>query len=330
MKKNLIALAVLAASGVASAQSSVTAYGVADVWFGTAKTTVGGVGVRQTVLDSNGVSTSRFGFKGSEDLGGGLKANFKLEQGINIDTGAAGATGVAFNRQSWVGLSGGFGEVQLGKVWTSYDDIRSSANDTFNANIASSFSVWEGYNDRTNNGLKYSTPDVGGISGSVTYALGENKTATRKAGTLLSLGGQYASGPLFVGVAYQQEKAPVAGTKLTHTLFNASYDMKVAKLIGGYNVAKGTSATNSKAKEFNLGVEVPLSASLSLGAGYANSKLEVGNVDVRKDTGFSAAALYSLSKRTTLYAALLNVKTDFKVGADTKSTLYGLGVNHKF
>ncbi|MEO5660098.1 MAG: porin, partial [Polaromonas sp.] len=94
MKKNLIALAVLAASGVASAQSNVTLYGLVDVYFGSTRTKVSQPGVantslRQTVVNSGGFNTSRFGFKGSEDLGGGLKANFLLEGGFNADTGVA-------------------------------------------------------------------------------------------------------------------------------------------------------------------------------------------------------------------------------------------------
>ena len=76
MKKTLIALAVLAASGAAMAQSSVTLYGVADVWFGSTKATVDGVGQRQTVINTSGVNGSRFGLKGTEDLGNGLKAIF--------------------------------------------------------------------------------------------------------------------------------------------------------------------------------------------------------------------------------------------------------------
>lgn len=94
MKKNLIALAVLAASGVASAQSSVTLYGLVDAYVGTSRVKLSSPGVatsstRQTVMDSGGFNTSRFGLKGSEDLGGGLKANFMLEAGFNVDTGAA-------------------------------------------------------------------------------------------------------------------------------------------------------------------------------------------------------------------------------------------------
>lgn len=363
MKKSLIALAVLAASGAAMAQSSVTAYGIADVWVGSSKFEVDGESLTRSSVDSGGVSTSRYGFKGSEDLGGGVKANFQLEQGFDISTGAAQVSGKAFNRQAWVGLSGGFGEVQLGKVWTSYDDIRSSANDTFNANIASSFATWLGYSDRTDNGIKYTSPSFGGISGSLTYALGEDKTATNSASSVLSLGLQYANGPLFVGFAHQQQKqngangvfSAVPGFltaelgeeltidllgsldfegKTTYTLINGSYDLGVAKVLGGYNQVKQTIVGltgEAKAKEYNLGVEVPVSTSLKFGFGYARSDIEAGGQDAFDTTGYSAAAVYSLSKRTALYAALTGTKLEAADNSGSvKSRLFAVGVNHSF
>ena len=365
MKKSLIALAVLAASGASMAQSSVTLYGIADVYFGSSKTSITDeASVRDTVVDSAALNTSRFGFKGSEDLGGGLKANFQLEQGFNMDTGAASSAG--FNRQAWVGLSGGFGEVQLGKVWTSYDDIRLSANDTFNANVAASYSSWLGYSDRTDNGIKYTSPSFGGISGSLTYALGEDKGTgtTNNASSVASLGLQYANGPVFVGFAHQQQKqngtngvfsavpgflttelgeeltADLLGSlefegKTTYNLINGSYDFGVAKLVGGYNQVKQTvvGATGEvKAKEYNLGVEVPLAANLKAGLGYARSNVEAEGQDVFKTTGLSAALIYNLSKRTSVYGVLKQAKLEDQSGSnfEIKNTLYAVGVNHSF
>jgi predicted porin len=367
MKKSLIALAVLAASGASFAQSSVTLYGVADVWLGSSKveSNVNGVNssLTTTRLDSNGVSTSRFGFKGSEDLGGGLKANFQLEQGINVDTGSQGHAGVAFDRQSWVGLSGGFGEVQLGKTWSPYDDVRSTNNDTFNANIAASFNTWVGYQDRLNNSIKYQSPNFGGFSGAVSYSLGEDNKAGVSASRIAAIGGLYANGPVSVGVAYQEQTqtggvnstfsalpgfgnnnlfglAPQLAASFTgktkYALINGSYDFGVAKLIGGYNkvdqdVNVGAVADKYQANEFNLGVEVPLAANMKLGAGYAESKLKGNGTDFGKTKGFSAALTYSLSKRTTVYGALTNTKFD-AIGANinAKSELYAVGVNHTF
>ena len=333
-----------------------TLYGLADIWVGSVKASanVGGVSTsaRTTRIDSAGFNTSRFGLKGSEDLGGGLKANFQLEQGFNMDNGTA-PTGTAFSRQAWVGLSGGFGEVQLGRVWTSYDDIRSSANDTFNANIASSFSTWVGYNDRTNNGIKYLTPAFGGFSGSLTYALGEDKnTSTNgKDNNLLSLGVQYAGGPVFVGFAHQTEKSGTVtklgaagtlgalipdGTKVTYNLLNGSYDLGVVKLLAGFNQAKATDPTAPgylKASEYFFGVEAPLSSALSLAAGVSQSKIKDDVSPQAKGTGFSVAAKYALSKRTFTYAAFNQTKFKDDTGLtndSAKTQLFAVGVQHAF
>jgi predicted porin len=115
-KKTLIALAILGAfTGVASAQTSVTVYGVADaglVFEG------GGAAGSVTKLSTGVQSGTRLGFKGVEDLGGGLSAKFLLETGIKIDTGGFNQGGTAFGRQDYVGLEGGFGSVTLGRQYT--------------------------------------------------------------------------------------------------------------------------------------------------------------------------------------------------------------------
>ncbi len=120
MKKSLVALAVLVASGAAMAQSSVTLYGIADIWLGTVKADQELANPNSvTKLDSGGISTSRWGLKGSEDLGGGLNAIFTLETSVGLDTGAS----AGFSRLSYVGLDGGFGTVTFGKMWTATDDV---------------------------------------------------------------------------------------------------------------------------------------------------------------------------------------------------------------
>jgi predicted porin len=124
MKKLFITLAVLAASGAAMAQSSVTLYGIADAWVGSSEVKVGGVGTRQNVVDTSGVNGSRWGLRGAEDLGGGMKAIFTLESGINLDTGASGQGGLLFGRQAFVGLQSGFGTVSLGRQYGGYGDMQ--------------------------------------------------------------------------------------------------------------------------------------------------------------------------------------------------------------
>lgn len=367
MKKSLIALAVMAASGAAMAQSSVSVYGIADIWVGSVKQEFNGESERNSKVDSGGVNTSRIGFKGTEDLGGGLKANFLIETSIGMDEPGGTKLG---DRNAYVGLSGGFGEVQLGRTWSSYDDIRSSANDNFNANVAASFNTWVGYNDKFSNSIKYITPEFAGFSGSLTYSFGEDKTNENSASDQLSLGVQYANGPLFVGFAHQTQKqrgakgvfsAASSGAlngavlafydidndlldtlvgsiegKTTYNLINGSYDFGVAKIVGGYNQAKQTflgEAGSLKANEWNLGVEVPLAPNLSGGFGYASSKLKEDGTEIAKTTGYTATLLYSLSKRTTVYGALSQTKLDGKSRFDDnkyKQTLYAVGLNHKF
>ena len=366
MKKSLIALAVLAASGAAMAQSSVTLYGIADIWFGSTKTEISGAdavaagvagSVRNTVLESGGVNTSRWGMKGSEDLGGGLKANFNLEQGFAIDAGKA--KGVQFDRQAWVGVSGGFGEVKLGRTGTAYDDIRGLNNNTFDSALAAV--PWVGYTGTASNQIYYAAPAMGGITGALSYAMGEDKTATTSAGSILSLNVQYAAGPMMVGFAHQAEKtgnvlnwgaldginellenadfgpnaiAPNVGSKATYNLLTGSYDLGAAKLLASYNTAKFDlgGGDNLKAKEFQVGADIPLSKAATLAVGYGQSKWEA-DVNVAKATAFSAAINYSLSKRTSIYAGFNNTKVDFDAAvadAEVKSTIYAVGLNHKF
>ncbi|CDS51355.1 Outer membrane porin protein 32 precursor [Polaromonas sp. CG9_12] len=344
MKKNLIALAVLAASGIASAQSSVTLYGLVDAYVGSSRVKLSSPGVattstRQTVVDSGGFNTSRFGLKGSEDLGGGLKANFVLEAGFNVDTGAANSyinpftgavSGSTFGRQSWVGMSGGFGEVRVGKMWTPYDEVKGSGAAAFDANIfAPAAGVWasNNYQDRPGNALYYATPSFSGFSAAAMYSLGENKTATSSAGKIASFNVQYAGGPVAAALAYQTEKDGGASLNTNTTKFtqlNGSYDFGPAKLLAAYGHVKDGS---DKAKEYQIGVDVPFGA-VTLSGGYAHSKITSTAGDVTSK-GIGLAAKYDLSKRTFLYTGLQLAKNEI-AGSEVKTDTFAVGVQHKF
>ena len=329
MKKSLIALAVLAASGAAMAQSSVTVYGIADIWFGSSK--AGLNGVRQTVLESGGVSGSRFGFKGTEDLGGGLKANFLLEQGFSLDTGAASASTKAFNRQAYVGLSGGFGEVKLGNVYTAYDDISGATNSAFDSVLAAANNVFvsNGYTSNPNNNIYYATPSFGGFSGAVSYGLGENKTATLSASNTTAFHAKYENGPIYAGVAYQRQKPQGSGASDKFTRINGSYDFGVAKLLASYGNVKED--TGEKSNEYHIGVDVPLGGALTLSGGYATSKTKLAGVTQSKRSGYGIALAYGLSKRTTVYTGVHSDTEKDGAGVKTdKNTAYAVGIKHTF
>jgi predicted porin len=336
MKKSLIALAVLASTG-AMAQSSVTLYGIVDVNLQSKKTD----SITKQALESGGVSGSRFGFKGTEDLGGGLKANFVLESGFTIDDGKGSTSGL-FNRQSYVGLSGGFGEIQLGNAYSALDDIHGSVNAVFDsilsptAGSTATKSFQAGYVSNPKNNIKYLSPSFAGFTGTVSYALGEDKaaatttTAAVKAHDVVSLNAQYANGPVYVGYGFQSDKKNVtAGVATKHNLVNASYDLGVVKLLASYRNTKNTDLGDEKENVAQIGVDVPVGANLVVSTGFASAVAKNAGVADRKGNAFALGASYSLSKRTSVYTGF-NL-TEIKQASDKeKSNLYAVGIRHAF
>lgn len=302
MKKSLVVLASMAAIGAASAQSSVTLYGIADVVVHKDK----GVGAQMT---SGGLSTSRWGVKGTEDLGGGLAANFLFEQAVDVTTG--GANG--FNRQAYLGLSGGFGEFKFGNVYTAFDDISAVADPTFDSNVFDPTAVWQsgGYNANPFSNIYYATPSFGGFSGAASYSLDGSKN------DVTAFHVKFQEGPLFVGMAYQDE-SDVGGDK--YTRLNATYDFGMFTLLAGYGDSKNADVT-----DYSIGANVPLASNITLSVGYAAANPSVG--DTRSSYGLAVA--YDLSKRTTLYAGLRNDNAA-AVAAGGVDTRFGVGVRHSF
>lgn len=308
MKKTLVALAVLAASGAALAQSSVTLYGLVDAVVHKDKGA-------PTRLSSGGVSTSRWGLKGEEDLGGGLKAGFLIEQAIQLDNGKAGP---GFDRQTYLNLAGGFGEVKLGKIWTAYDDVGGATDAAFNANVlgpvALIFQSQYAYTGNPSNGIYYATPSLGGFSGAISTNLREGVANSRVSAFHV----KYEGGPLFVALGYQDDE--LAGDKFTR--LGASYDLGVAKLLASYGRAK-----NADVNEWSIGADVPLSGNLTLSVGYAQSK-QNGR---QTERGWSLAAAYALSKRTTAYAGYFDANSAAVNGrAGAPDSRFGVGLQHKF
>lgn len=331
MKKTLIAAAVLAASGAAMAQSSVEIYGTVDLWVGSVKDTAVS-NDRTTRLNSNGMDTSKLGFRGSEDLGGGLKANFNLEAEIGPDTGVGLNNG--FNRISWLGLSGGFGEVQFGKVWSAFDD---AFFPLLNNKAAIGFIVAPGlgYNDRPNNSLKYISPEFGGFSATASFSLGENGTATTGNSNISSLAGTYSMDALTLSAATQTEKLLAGGPdKRTNSFFGGSYDFGVVSVVGTYKRGEDTNgATETKSNEYQFGVVAPLSDAMDVSFGYGRSQSKIAGVKQEKVDSFGGLLTYSLSKRTSLYAGFTRAKTTDQTvvgNPSTKATLYATGINHNF
>ncbi|WP_296491105.1 porin [Rhodoferax sp.] len=344
MKKSLIALAVLASTGAAMAQSSVTLYGRLDVGFNfTEVETTGFAPVAsndQTKIDSSMLNTTYWGLKGSEDLGGGLKANFDLQSQFGVDTGTASAT--LFERLATVGLSGGFGAVNLGRQYTAYDALRAATNNVHDSNFAKTGAVWttgvKDYSNRVANSVRWDSANYSGFSGAVAYGFGENDNLGTNLGDAtdnFSLHAKYAAGPLLVGVAYQVEK--LAQTNLLvnqdenkYLLFGASYDFGMAKLTGSYNMAENDTREDD---EWQVGVSAPLGASADIALGYASSSSSGTGLADLDGQGWSLVGRYNLSKRTTLYAGYATSEVESgtigKISEKTESNI-AMGVRHLF
>jgi predicted porin len=329
MKKSLIALAVLAATtGAAMAQSNVTLYGRIDTSIGSEKLN----GVSTSKLFSGNLTSTRWGVRGTEDLGGGLKAIFNLEQGFDSSDGTQ-AAGSAFDRQSIVGLSGGFGTVKLGRTDTSFDDIR---------DIAVSSNLWDSeftptkiaytagvpdYSSRASNQIRYESPSFGGFTVGVGFGLDEAADPVKR--DVLAYNLRYRAGALDVGFGYQEQKhESVPATDREYTAFSGAYDFGVARLSAGYNRAEN--GAGLKDNEFSVGVNVPV-GSLDFSLGYARSKAEAAGVTTAKGSGFGAGVTYTLSKRTKVYGAVLDGEVENGAGVvTTERRLYSAGIRHDF
>jgi predicted porin len=364
MKKTLVAIAALAAVS-SFAQSTVTLYGIADVWFGSAKgaylngatcpsSTITGLaeptGCRtglagdpsETKLDTGGLQGSRFGLRGSEDLGGGLKANFVFESGSNTDTGSSAQGGLLFGRQAYVGLNGGFGDVRFGRQYTAYDELRGAtsafAHTSFDTTVAGGSWARTGYDyvNRANNMIRYGTANMGGFSAAIGLGLGEDKNVSNgKAGSVISLHGLYANGPITAGIGYQSDKARTTGSaaapKINHVLLAGAYDFGAFKLNAGFNTSKGnTAAGGAKDNELAIGGTVPIGA-LALTAGLSTAKTKFAGKTVEKGNSFAVQGIYALSKRTSTYFGLTNTKVKDGAGkAAEKSNIAAVGIRHTF
>jgi predicted porin len=211
MKKSLLALAALGAfAGAAHAQSSVTLYGIVDVGINM-NTNAGGS--HKYDMTSGVMQGSRFGLRGTEDLGGGLKAIFVLENGFDTTNGKLGQGGLMFGRQAYVGLSSQFGTVTLGRQYDSVVDYVGplEAGDQWGGYIAAHPGDIDNFNNayRTNNTIKYTSANYNGLTFGGTYSLG-GQAGNFTGNQIWSLGAGYNNGPLVLGVGYLNARTPAA------------------------------------------------------------------------------------------------------------------------
>jgi predicted porin len=363
MKKSLIALAALAAT-TAFAQSTVTINGVLDVGVrNTSKVAAGAAKLSATAGNNN-----RIGFGVVEDLGGGLKATANAEMRFDPTTGTpeAGGARPLFQGQTRVGLVGGFGTVMLGRGLTALSlanggnsdpwGVTTAAGSVYAAGFASDYAA--GGEGRIDQGIWYTSPNVGGLTLSATMSPRKIVTTAgaTPSKTSQSINVTYAAGPLVVGVGNERNRA-----NDTITQVYGNYNMGVAKLFASYATIEGgtaaeqaaagtfaaaASAVNTGAtanrqvaaggeiKNWTVGATVPMGAA-TIRVGYSgwNGSGDVGQQD---DTKFGLGVKYDLSKRTFIYSNIAqqtrkNLTGTAAAGRDNTSVqLFDLGVGHSF
>lgn len=362
MKKTLIALAALAATS-AFAQSSVTIYGRLDAGYSattTTTTTAAGVSTedKNNGINTDGLATSLWGMKGVEDLGGGLKASFQLEQGVAMDSGLISSTTGAniaptakgapiaaeaqgFNRVSTLGLSGNFGEVKIGRDYTPlFSTI--GASDVFGTTGATTVTNFpDGV--RASDMVSYSTPNMSGFSAKVMLGRNDNSGAATKTSGNTGLSLSYAAGPLMVGLAWGEiigNGTVTAGveSKQSGAALVGTYNFGVAKLFAGHTRAKVQTNTAvdtyNESNETNLGVTVPMGAATFMaGIGRNNQDVRtLGVTDGQSGNDYVLGVTYDLSKRTALYlkTGVYNKLDNTAALAGNKAQTTALGVKHTF
>ena len=353
MKKHVLAIS-LAAAGMsvaagayaqtADTSSGVTIYGIinpsltyTDKVANANAANPTGTGSRLS-MDTAVAQGSRIGFKGVEDLGGGLKALFTIENGFNADTGQAAQGGLLFGRTAIVGLSGSKGTIYLGRQKDYIDDL-SAYNGALDfgslVNNIHALNLDRSQGARVNNSIRYNSPVMGGVTLSALYGFGEQAGSTG-AGQSFGIGGSYNNGPLSVGAAYFQNKltanntfagssdsgvAPgaisggIASTSLKTFLVGGSYKLGDVRMYGSFSqvkqplaVAAGTSMT---------GFTAGSGAAFTFG-GVNNSKVNIVDVGVN----------YSLAPTTQLLANFVTTRSKFVGASDGKATQVSLGVDY--
>jgi len=339
MKKHLIAAAVATAIA-APAMAQVTVYGLLDIGVQAVDTrTAAGVSTDTSSYGESGrLSGSRLGFRGTEDLGGGLKAGFVWEQGLDSSDASIAANG----RLSFVELSGGFGTVRLGRQVTpqkaTTDAFYATGNSTFapgNIGIA-----MDTDGERVSKALTYLSPAFSGFQFQLQAAGADsdaNNAADKTSSKQMNYGASFTAGPFRAGVGVNDVDAKAeAGNQdeIKYTAFGLSYDFGVARVFA-LQSEKETKrmgvAVRADAEETVIGVQIPV-GNLTLTAQFADGESNALGAAAKTDRdGYQLIAVYNLSKRTNVYAAYGD-DDNKTAGSNGEATQDGftIGVRHSF
>lgn len=341
MKKTIVAAACLSICALtAQAQSSVQLMGLVDVYAGSMR--MAGEADSVTKLNSGGMTTSWWGMGGTEDLGGGMKASFLFTSFFQADSGAAGRFGEQqFSRDANVSLAGGWGTVTLGRskapnflptiMFNPMGDSYTFSPLVLHASVplgAFNARYWLGSvpsDTGWSNQVTYSTPTFGGLKGNLHYQFGEidGKNSKHNIGFNVF----YAAGPLGLTAFWERDQVSNPNTPVafadtrTDWMLGGAYDAGVAKAFLTYGEVSSDAAGSADKKTTSVGVSAPMGSG-KLMAAYATSKISGGATRDTMTVGYD----YTLSKRTDVYAMLMNDK----ITALSSGTSFGVGVRHRF
>jgi predicted porin len=330
----IVAALALLAAGAASAQSSVTIYGRMNV-SAEQQENIGATG-KQKVLQN---SASRLGFKGTEDLGGGLKAGFQLEHGLNADTGAATSGAAGFwGRQSEVNLSGGFGMIRMGRFTSEAYFATADYISMHNHDTGTSEDKLYAYIGRNSNKIAYRTPEfVKGLTLEGAVSAGEGAAGAKRN---YDFAANWALGALQLGAGYEKADSGFAGASAKQYGVRALYEAGplvfgayVQRDTNGYGANLGNRTTVRGSVAYNFGAN-----ELHFNYGQAGNYSKLGD---SKASQMTVAYNYNLSKRTKVYAFYTTVNNNqlnyFGVGTRPSATAdfrdpkaFALGVRHNF
>ncbi|WP_151633099.1 porin [Noviherbaspirillum aerium] len=310
MKHTIFAAAVLIASGIAQAQSNVTIYGILDTTI-RYTTNENAAGRNKWQLGDGVLTGSRIGFRGTESLGGGLNAIFNLESGILPDTGALGAGGNLFGRNSTVGLSGDFGTITFGRQFTTGHDMIGSLHSMAVPNLNMPGFQAQYTTTRFDNSIKY-RGTFGAFEVGANYAFGEVAgDSSNSAKGAVSLA--YKAGGLRIGGTYQRRNDVTSYFGTTVPLSDsdfmaagATYETGPAKLYF-MQLQHKLDGANRRNDGTHLGIRYAIAPAVTLIGSFDYDKLETAGPSGKRTTT-TVMALYDLSKRTQLYAEVDHTK----------------------
>ncbi|MGX4641868.1 porin [Massilia sp. SYSU DXS3249] len=297
----------------AHAQTNVTIYGIMDAAVAVEDTDAPGE-KRRTVINSGNQSSSRLGFRGTEDLGNGLKAIFNIEAGVALDTGAADSA--LFGRRAVVGLQGGFGQLTLGREYSPIASV-AAATDVFGQGFyGSNLSAFTSnrLTRRLANSVNFKSAPMAGFSVLAAYSAGERAT-DGPSGNLMGVALEYVNGPFYAGAGYHQlERVALDDDK--EMAIGAGYKLGNVDLKANYLTADQAGA-NNEFEQINLG------AAYTAGVNKFFVNLQRNEIESgARGNAWAVAYSYSLSKRTSFYTSYGTVRNNERAvfGLNSSST----------